>query len=161
MHMNWCKKKKSLLHVHDTLVSIVFELQWICTIWYSHRVYCQGNFDLSNFHHDFKRSYCFNKKLSCENITWMFSTEQVPLEHTEITSIVRCRSINGGLDGKQCSPAWSINYDEFMTIILQVHRCTAWSYDKQYVKNRKTLKIKRAGKKDICDFTQFVTDKNL
>lgn len=93
----------------------------------------------------------------------MFSTEQVPLEHTEIISIVRCRSVNGGLDGKQCSPAWSINYDEFITNILQVHRCTAWSYmyDKQYVNNRKTLKIKRAGKKDICDFTQFVTDKNL
>lgn len=54
----------------------------------------------------------------------MFSTEQVLLEHTEITSIVRCRSITGGLDGKQCSPAWSIYYDEFMTNILQVHRCT-------------------------------------
>lgn len=91
----------------------------------------------------------------------MFSTEQVPLEHTEITSIVRCRSINGDLDGKQCSPAWSINYDEFMTNLLQIHRCTAWSYDKQYVKNRKKKNIKRAGKKDICDFTQFVTDKNL
>lgn len=91
----------------------------------------------------------------------MFSTEQVLLEHTDITSIVGCRSINGGLGGKQCSPAWSINYEEFMTNILQVHRCTAWSYDEQYFKNRKTLKIKRAGKKDLCDFTQFVTDKNL
>lgn len=59
----------------------------------------------------------------------MFSTEQVPLEHTEITSTVRFRSINGGLGGKQCSPAWSVNYEEFMTNILQVHRCTVWSYD--------------------------------
>lgn len=85
----------------------------------------------------------------------MFSTEQVLLEHTDITSIVGCRSINGGLGGKQCSPAWSINYEEFMTNILQVHRCTAWSYDEQYFKNRKTLNINMLGRKT------YVTSHNL
>lgn len=64
MHMNWCKKKNHCYMCMILLSQLFLNYsEYVhCTIWYSYRVYCQGNFDLSNFHHDFKRSYCFDKK---------------------------------------------------------------------------------------------------
>lgn len=60
----WIDVKTNHYYMSMILLSeFCFELQWIYSIWYSHRVYCQGNFDLSNFHHDFKRSYCLNKSI--------------------------------------------------------------------------------------------------